>query len=106
MRLIDLDPRWLGAGGEGITRNGQPVPERKGVGIAFRCPCAGPHEEWDSVYVCFENPTDGGPPHDSAQPLWAREGDSFDALTLRPSILRIGGCGWHGFITNGEVSSA
>lgn len=33
-----------------------------------------------------------------------RVGDTFDILTLTPSILRIKpSCGWHGFITNGEV---
>jgi len=45
---------------------------------------------------------------------WDRQGESFDTLTLRPSILRLKwkdragrehGCGWHGFITNGVVTS-
>lgn len=31
-------------------------------------------------------------------------GSGFNDLSLSPSILLQGGCGWHGFITNGEVS--
>lgn len=37
---------------------------------------------------------------------WERTGDTFDTLTLKPSIQRVGGCAWHGFITNGEVIGA
>ncbi len=38
---------------------------------------------------------------------WQRTGETFDTLTLTPSIhsrKEKGGCGWHGFITNGEVT--
>lgn len=71
MKLTDLDPRWLGAGGEGVTRDGQPVPERRGVAISFRCPCSGgSHEDWDRVVIEFNNPLDGGPPHDPSRTLW------------------------------------
>ncbi len=38
---------------------------------------------------------------------WEASGTSLADLTLRPSILLTGeGCGWHGFITNGEVITA
>jgi Family of unknown function (DUF6527) len=33
---------------------------------------------------------------------WAWDGDT-DAPTLTPSINCVGGCGWHGFITDGKV---
>jgi len=37
---------------------------------------------------------------------WAVSGRDFTDLTLRPSIFLQGGrCGWHGFITDGEVTS-
>ena len=36
--------------------------------------------------------------------LWNVGGSGFDDLTITPSILIQGGCGWHGFVTNGEVS--
>jgi hypothetical protein len=138
MKLTDLHPRWLGAGGDGVYMPGPdacalcagvgcdtchstgkayvPAPTRTGVGISFDCPCATcvaqrtGNEDDDfylRVFVGFSNPIDGGPPHDprpGAQ--WQRTGERFDALTLTPSILRRkekGGCGWHGFITNGEI---
>jgi hypothetical protein len=41
--------------------------------------------------------------------MWTRTGEDFETLTLTPSIHSDpakGGCGWHGFITNGEVLGA
>lgn len=99
MRLSDLDPGWLGTGGEGVSdAEGNPVPRREGVGIVFACPCGGEHV----VALHLDPPLDGGPalPH-----AWSREGDSFETLTLRPSILQRTACGWHGFVTNGEVTT-
>lgn len=104
MKLTDLDPRWCSSGGEGVTRNGQPVPERDGIGVSFDCPCGCDQR----CVVLFENPTDGGPRLEGyTKTLWQRTGDTFETLTLTPSILRTPprGCGWHGFITNGEVIS-
>jgi hypothetical protein len=103
--LLDLDPRWVGAGGEGITdKNGDPVPARHGVGLGFNCPCGCAIRG----YVAFENPLDGGPPKiGTNEPTWRRVGETFETLTLRPSIKRTrekGGCGWHGFITDGAVN--
>ncbi len=103
MRLIDLDPRWVGAGGDGVRdRDGNPVPERHGVGLSFDCPCG--CALW--VYVGLSNPIDGGKPYASpGQAVWQRTGVEFDSLTLTPSILRVGGCGWHGFVTKGGIST-
>lgn len=115
MKLTDLNPVFLGQGGPGVFRRdsytGELVeaPRREGVGVQFDCPCG-----CDSpCFVPFRNPLDGGP--DESGRLdggWVREGDTFETLTLRPSIRRLasatspnGGCGWHGFITNGEVTS-
>ena len=109
MRLTELDPHWVGAGGEGVTHNGAPVAERHGVGISFDCPCG-----CDSRgFIGFANPLDGGPPYDPRpNALWQRTGDTFDTLTLSPSIQRhkVGdhGCEWHGYIglsTPGEVTT-
>jgi len=100
--LVDLNPRWVGAGGEGIyDRDGNAVPERHGVGIAFDCPCGCGLRG----YVDFENPLDGGPPKViPGHPCWKREGETFETLTLSPSILRKEprGCGWHGFLRDGH----
>lgn len=99
MKLADLNPGWLGAGGPGITRAGQPVPERHGIGIVFDCPCG-----CDSpVHVLLKNPLDGGPAV-RGEPLWQRTGDTFETLTLHPSIRRIGGCQWHGWVRDGEIT--
>jgi uncharacterized protein DUF6527 len=35
---------------------------------------------------------------------WNVTGTGFIDLSTTPSILLIGGCGWHGYITNGEVT--
>lgn len=72
--------------------------------MTFTCPC-GACDEFHDCYIPFTNPLDGGLPYDG-HPTWQRTGDTFETLTLTPSILRNptkGGCGWHGYITNGEV---
>jgi len=102
--LIDLDPRWVGAGGAGVyNADGTPARDRHGVGISFRCPCG---SCGDRVYVAFENQLDGGPPHMSpGQAAWHRTGETFYDLTLHPSILRGERCRWHGWVTRGEVTT-
>ena len=102
MKLTDLNPQWLGNGGEGITRNGEPVPYRPGVSLMFDCPCG---KCGMPCAIPMNNPLDGGPPLNPDHG-WDRIGEDFETLTLKPSILRTvkrGGCGWHGFITNGEI---
>lgn len=37
---------------------------------------------------------------------WSREGDTIETLTLHPSIQRLDGCKWHGWIRNGEIVNA
>jgi hypothetical protein len=109
VRLTDLDPRWVGAGGEGIRRaDGSPAPERHGVGVLFDCPCG---QCRSRCFVPFNNPVDGLGPWDPTRALWQRTGDTFDTLATTPSILRSkdkGGCGWHGYIglsVPGEVTT-
>jgi len=36
--LIDLNPKFLDHGGEGITRDRAPVPLQVEVGVGFDCP--------------------------------------------------------------------
>lgn len=108
MKLTDLDPTWVSSGGEGITdKDGNPVSERTGVGIMFDCPCQ-KDAKFHRVYVPFTNPISGGNQVDSSdnRDTWERTGDTFETLTLSPSILRNpkhGGCGWHGFVRNGNI---
>lgn len=103
MRLTDLSPAFLDAGGEGVTDSltGLPVPYQYGVGIAYDCPCGCGARR----YVPFDVPLDGSVQKHSASNVWHRVGDTFDTLTLTPSILHTTphGCGWHGYITEGRV---
>jgi len=101
MKLIDLNPRWVGHGGEGVSdANHNPVPRRDGIGITFNCPCGC----GTRVFIPFTNPLDGGLPSEKSC-TWDRTGDTFETLTLKPSILRMDGCKWHGFVTNGEIQT-
>ena len=104
MRLLDLKPRFLSSGGEGITDSltGAPIPKTEGVGVDFDCPC-GDHSEEHRCYVPFSNPIGPGPL--VAQHGWHRQGSTFDDLTLSPSIFRsgYGSCGRHGYVAGGEI---
>jgi hypothetical protein len=104
MRLIDLSPEWVGSGGEGVTdtATGLPIPRREAVGVSLNCPCGCEHD----LFVPFANPVDGlGPIYPGRG--WQRTGDTFETLTLTPSIQREypARC-WHGFITDGEIVTA
>lgn len=104
MKLIDLNPRFIGSGGEGVCNaDGTPAVERYGVGLILDCPCGCGTQ----LFVPFANPLDGGPPIYPSNAQWQRIGEIFETLDLKPSILRVKingeGCGWHGFINNGEV---
>jgi hypothetical protein len=90
---VDLDPHWM------VTEAG-----RHGMGINFECPHCGDRR----VGVWFANPIDGGPPADpehGPSARWQRTGDTFDALTLTPSIDSSAAGHWHGFVTKGEVTT-
>lgn len=83
---------------------------RHGMGLSFLCPVHRDHR----LVVMFANPIDGLP---AATPeeghyQWQRTGETFETLTLGPSIDASGsthGNGaietpcWHGYITSGEV---
>lgn len=106
MKLTDLDPRWVGAGGEGVFKaDGTPAPERRGVGVSFECPCGVRDDGHGRVYVHIDPPLDGGSPLDTPNHVWQRTGDTFETLTLTPSIQRMEHCRWHGFVTNGEIKT-
>jgi hypothetical protein len=103
MRLTELNPSWIGAGGEGVTCNGLPVPERHGIGLICDCPCGC----GNTLYIPFKNPLDNGIQYGEGT-SWDREGDNFENITLSPSIRRIareGSCGWHGFIRKGNIET-
>lgn len=98
MKLLDLNPRWIGM--DSIL-----------TGISFLCP----HCKTTRLAVHFSNPIDPngwlqkGVTRHHYPYEWQRTGDSFESLTLTPSVdafsPAIGADGhWHGFITNGEIT--
>ena len=106
-RFIDLNPHFIGSGGEGVTKlDGTPVPFRGEIGVIFDCPCGCN----SPCYIPFANPRDGPGPLEPGKPNWTMtmDGDDFDTMTLSPSIQRHKlsddyGCNWHGFITKGAI---
>ena len=99
MNLTSLNPKWLG-----LTR-----PD-SGEQLEFDCPACGPKHRVTAVLL---NPLDGKPGapwlgkrvrgsdgEERVSPAWTREGDSFESLTLTPSILYP--C-WHGWVEDGAV---
>lgn len=69
--------------------------------VWFRCPvCKDKPEEENrivrhSIYVPFKSYNN--------KPYWSRTGDSIENLSVTPSIKVLKGCGFHGFITNGNI---
>lgn len=114
MRLIDLNPAWGGG-----------HPDRQGIGLWFDCPgtcCAdkaaigrdadGKAINFDPeegktkkmrLFVHFANPVDGGPQFGTRGTFWQRTGDTFETLTLFPSVDASGFGHWHGWIQGGEI---
>lgn len=54
--------------------------------------------------IFFANPVDGKSATDDADNKWTRSGESFNDLTLTPSVDCSVSGHWHGSITNGEVT--
>lgn len=89
MRLVDLEPTWS------FDRAG-----RQGMGVSFLCPCC----RKTTIFAPFKNPIDGGAPGwPDRKCHWQRTGETFETLTLAPSVDCSSFGHWHGFITNGEV---
>ena len=102
MRLVDLEPRWAAdydiLVGDRVVHD----EDRHGMAISFNCPHCGTTR----LCVFFANPIDGKPHTDGRDNLhlWTRTGDSFENLTLTPSIDASESGHWHGFITNGQIT--
>lgn len=107
MKLLELEPRWA-RGTRWDDANGTQHYDtscRQGMGITFDCPTHRDHR----LAIFFENPVDGLPPQHGERNLWKREGDSFEILTVTPSIdasehhFGHNGQCWHGHITHGTI---
>lgn len=107
MKLAELNPKWA-------TRWSADARTKTRIGVRFDCPvCLGkPPLSEDGfplcsgvVYVPFSNPLDDGPTFPTG---WHREGDSFETLSLHPSVWFHRGlgpkfCEWHGHVRTGDV---
>jgi hypothetical protein len=104
VRLTELDPRWFTMGSS---------PDL--VGITFECPHCVERERATGdkrvqrIGVLFREEIDrDGLPNEVhwTRPgnKWHREGDTFETLTLSPSVDASSDGHWHGFIRNGEVT--
>jgi hypothetical protein len=75
-RLVDCDPQWVSES-----------DGREGCGVRFECP----EGHANCVHVIPFTPALDGQPHASWQSngaTWQRTGDTFETLTLSPSIRR------------------
>jgi hypothetical protein len=117
-RLIDCNPHWVSARYAGAD-------DDVACGVHFDCPEG--HEGCDHA-IPFAPRLDGSPATSwySSGAIWQRTGETFETLTLTPSIRRTpvyasheaalaaGAlaehvtptllCAFHGFITNGEIT--
>lgn len=96
-----MNPRW--AIDADIVIGGHSVHDenRHGMAISFDCPCC----RTTRLAIFFANPIDGKAPTDDrdAEHLWTRTGETFETLSLSPSIDASKYGHWHGRITNGEI---
>lgn len=96
MRLTELNPRWYAAV-EGGPR----------VGFTFDCPhCPADDKHRLGIAVHQDGLIDPEPENKKCWPpgfVWTSGGDSWDTLTLTPSVDASKSGHWHGFITNGEI---
>lgn len=98
-KLSELRPHWIGLSAS-----------QDAIGVTFECP----HCRSTRIGVFFDEPVRRGeqahirdfgdiPFVSPGTKQWHREGETFETLTLSPSIDTSSVGHWHGFITNGEV---
>mgnify|MGYP006921811288 CR=1 FL=1 len=95
MKLVELNPRWSVDADIIIGDRVVHDPERHGMGLSFDCPCCVGTSRATRLAVFFRNPIDGKVASDDYKNLWLRTGDSFDTLTLSPSVDASGHGHWH-----------
>lgn len=100
MKLIDLKPEFVRFSSDLVTAN---MHKREIVrtlaeaqGIRFRSP-GNP-----DLALCLPFSGRGAPADENGGIQWGVSGTSFGDLTLTPSVNTRA---WHGFVTNGEVTS-
>jgi hypothetical protein len=109
VKLTELNPRWVACGFPAFVQTANnwaaDLPIRRG--LTFDCP----HCRVQRLGVMFdplinpENHTVKDEPKYEGQKLWTRiSGETFDTLTLEPSLDTSKDGHWHGRITNGEAT--
>lgn len=93
-KLVDLNPSWFSIHGR----------DSEGAGVMFDCPCKSDSCVWGGrIAIAFSNPFRGEPSSAPGERHWQRTGDTFETLSLSPSINAVGH--WHGFLRNGVLVS-
>ena len=80
-----------------LQRHGDREHEEEVVGLNYMCPCGC----GDDGYLPFRGIH---LMHIDEHPSWIWDGN-IESPTLTPSILRRGGCGWHGWLKAGKFIS-
>lgn len=122
MRLSKLDTQFVGKWAE---KSYHRLPNVEGAqGLLFQCPkCALGKETGEEdgrgfiigahyVLCWFTNPRNAPKVPDNADPKpgrWTFTGNTIDDISFVPgpysnSVLLLGGCNWHGFVTNGDAT--
>lgn len=122
MRLRELDAQFTG---KWAPKSYYRLDSVEGAqGLLFQCPkCALGKETGEEdnrkfvrgahyVLCWFTNPRNAPRVPDDADPKpgrWTFTGNTIDDISFIPgpysnSILLIGGCAWHGFVTNGDAT--
>lgn len=109
MKFAELEPAFYRHREEDGRELHVPVDKLEDAqGVMFLCPkCFVENKGGVGTHhmMCWFSKR-GVPNHVTPKPgRWDVSGTGLEDLTLSPSVLIIGGCGWHGFITNGEVTS-
>lgn len=108
MRLTELEPHFVGRCVPG-SGSFERLPDSWGAqGILFYCPRCLTREAvpiGHLLLIWFENAEGVAPAPADARPVarWKRTGNTFETLTLVPSINA--GC-WHGHVVSGAVTDA
>jgi hypothetical protein len=117
MKLTDLEPEFLTWYVEdGRIYHGHVRTIGEAQGVMFLCPkCFAANNGPVGTHrvICWSR-SRGVPDDANPQPgRWALDGTGLDDLTLNGdppgqarSVQLLGGCNWHGHITNGEVTNA
>lgn len=97
MKLIDLEPRWY------ANQNGHRI------GFSFLCPHCDQSGQRLAIAVHLDGTSLDDDPNTTqvfqdGEHVWnITGGDTFDNLSLSPSVDASASGHWHGFITNGQV---